>query len=77
MAKRTRHRHLAKLAARRQDRDAGSQGDGQLRMTGDGRKGDVAEGESEVDLVVLPPDVTAEQVTVPPEEPTEQAPIQE
>src|SRR5437667_184960 len=31
-----------------------------------GRKGEVAEGESEVDLVVLPPDVTAEQVTVPP-----------
>jgi hypothetical protein len=31
-----------------------------------------------VDLVVLPPDVTAEQVTVPPEEPApEQTPIEE
>jgi len=26
------------------------------------------EGETEVDIVVLPPDVTAEKVTVPPEE---------
>jgi len=38
-----------------------------------GRKGDVLEGEQEVDIVVLPPDVTAEKVTVPPvEEPAEQ-----
>jgi ATP-dependent Clp protease ATP-binding subunit ClpC len=35
-----------------------------------GRKGEVEEGETEVDIVVLPPDVTAERVTVPPEEPT-------
>jgi ATP-dependent Clp protease ATP-binding subunit ClpC len=43
-----------------------------------GRKGEVADGESEVDLVVLPPDVTAEQVTVPPDEPTpEQTPVEE
>jgi ATP-dependent Clp protease ATP-binding subunit ClpC len=45
-----------------------------------GRKGEVAEGESEVDLVVLPPDVTAEQVTVPPEDPApdpEQTPVEE
>jgi ATP-dependent Clp protease ATP-binding subunit ClpC len=34
-----------------------------------GRKADVGEGESEVDIVVLPPDVTAERVTVPPDEP--------
>jgi ATP-dependent Clp protease ATP-binding subunit ClpC len=33
-----------------------------------GRKGEVVEGETEVDIVVLPPDVTAEKVTVPPEE---------
>jgi ATP-dependent Clp protease ATP-binding subunit ClpC len=33
-----------------------------------GRKGEVEEGETEVDIVVLPPDVTAEKVTVPPEE---------
>jgi ATP-dependent Clp protease ATP-binding subunit ClpC len=39
-----------------------------------GRKGEVEEGETEVDIVVLPPDVTAERVTVPPEEP---APEQE
>jgi ATP-dependent Clp protease ATP-binding subunit ClpC len=38
-----------------------------------GRKGEVLEGEQEVDIVVLPPDVTAEKVTVPPvEEPAEQ-----
>src|SRR6185436_9175522 len=36
-----------------------------------GRKGEVVEGETEVDIVVLPPDVTAEKVTVPPEEPAE------
>jgi ATP-dependent Clp protease ATP-binding subunit ClpC len=35
-----------------------------------GRKGQVAEGEPEVDLVVLPPDLSAaDAVTVPPEEP--------
>jgi ATP-dependent Clp protease ATP-binding subunit ClpC len=35
-----------------------------------GRKADVEEGEeAEVDIVVLPPDVTAEHVTVPPAEP--------
>jgi ATP-dependent Clp protease ATP-binding subunit ClpC len=34
-----------------------------------GRKGQVAEGEPEVDLVVLPPDLSADKVTVPPEEP--------
>jgi ATP-dependent Clp protease ATP-binding subunit ClpC len=39
-----------------------------------GRKGEVLDGETEVDIVVLPPDVTAEKVTVPPEEP---APEQE
>ena len=33
-----------------------------------GRKGEVVEGETEVDIVVLPPDVTAEKVTVPPDE---------
>jgi ATP-dependent Clp protease ATP-binding subunit ClpC len=33
-----------------------------------GRKGQVPEGESEVDLVVLPPDLSADKVTVPPEE---------
>jgi ATP-dependent Clp protease ATP-binding subunit ClpC len=33
-----------------------------------GRKTDVEEGETEVDIVVLPPDVTAERVTVPPED---------
>ena len=38
-----------------------------------GRKGEVIDGETEVDIVVLPPDVTAEKVTVPPvEEPAEQ-----
>ena len=31
-----------------------------------GRKDEVEEGEVEVDIVVLPPDVTAERVTVPP-----------
>src|ERR687887_84424 len=31
----------------------------------------VGEGESEVDIVVLPPDISAERVTVPPEEPGE------
>ncbi len=35
-----------------------------------GRKGEVEEGEQEVDIVVLPPDVTAEKVTVPPEDET-------
>jgi ATP-dependent Clp protease ATP-binding subunit ClpC len=39
-----------------------------------GRKGEVLDGETEVDIVVLPPDVTAEKVTVPPDEP---APEQE
>jgi ATP-dependent Clp protease ATP-binding subunit ClpC len=34
-----------------------------------GRKTDIEEGESEVDIVVVPPEVTAERVTVPPEEP--------
>jgi ATP-dependent Clp protease ATP-binding subunit ClpC len=34
-----------------------------------GRKGQVTEGEPEVDLVVLPPDLSADKVTVPPEEP--------
>jgi ATP-dependent Clp protease ATP-binding subunit ClpC len=39
-----------------------------------GRKGDGEEGEElEVDIVVLPPDVTAEKVTVPPDEPVEPA----
>jgi ATP-dependent Clp protease ATP-binding subunit ClpC len=33
-----------------------------------GRKTEVEEGETEVDIVVVPPDVTAERVTVPPEE---------
>jgi ATP-dependent Clp protease ATP-binding subunit ClpC len=33
-----------------------------------GRKGEVEDGEPEVDIVVMPPDVTAEKVTVPPEE---------
>jgi ATP-dependent Clp protease ATP-binding subunit ClpC len=33
-----------------------------------GRKGQIDEGETEVDIVVLPPDVTAEKVTVPPGE---------
>jgi ATP-dependent Clp protease ATP-binding subunit ClpC len=45
-----------------------------------GRKGDVEEGETEVDIVVLPPDVTAEKVTVPPEEETpaqEETPVEE
>jgi ATP-dependent Clp protease ATP-binding subunit ClpC len=37
-----------------------------------GRKGQIDEGETEVDIVVLPPDVTAEKVTVPPEELAEQ-----
>jgi len=38
-----------------------------------GRKGEIVEGETEVDLVVLPPDATVqpEAVTVPPEEPAE------
>jgi ATP-dependent Clp protease ATP-binding subunit ClpC len=35
-----------------------------------GRKTEVEEGETEVDIVVMPPDVTAERVTVPPEEET-------
>src|SRR5437879_13903093 len=39
-----------------------------------GRKAVVEEGEPEVDLVVVPPDVTAETVTVPPEEPAETDP---
>src|SRR5207247_1604968 len=34
-----------------------------------GRKGEVSEGEPEVDLVVLPPDVRPEAVTVPADEP--------
>jgi ATP-dependent Clp protease ATP-binding subunit ClpC len=34
-----------------------------------GRKGEVADGEPEVDLVVVPPDLSADKVTVPPEEP--------
>jgi ATP-dependent Clp protease ATP-binding subunit ClpC len=34
-----------------------------------GRRAEVGEGEPEVDLVVVPPDVTAEKVTVPPDEP--------
>jgi ATP-dependent Clp protease ATP-binding subunit ClpC len=44
-----------------------------------GRKRDVLEGETEVDLVVLPPDVTAEAVTVPPEadEPAEPETVEE
>jgi ATP-dependent Clp protease ATP-binding subunit ClpC len=45
-----------------------------------GRKGEVEEGETEVDIVVLPPDVTTEKVTVPPEEePAEQeeTPVEE
>ncbi len=41
-----------------------------------GRKGGVSEGESEVDLVVLPPDLSADKVTVPPAEPEEQ-PVEE
>jgi ATP-dependent Clp protease ATP-binding subunit ClpC len=36
-----------------------------------GRKAEVEEGETEVDIVVLPPDFEAEKVTVPPEEPAE------
>jgi ATP-dependent Clp protease ATP-binding subunit ClpC len=36
-----------------------------------GRKGHVEDGEPEVDIVVMPPTVTAEKVTVPPEEPAE------
>jgi ATP-dependent Clp protease ATP-binding subunit ClpC len=36
-----------------------------------GRKAEVEGEEPEVDIVVLPPDVTAEKVTVPPEEPSE------
>jgi ATP-dependent Clp protease ATP-binding subunit ClpC len=32
---------------------------------------EIAEGESAVDIVVLPPDISAEHVTVPPEEPEE------
>ncbi len=44
-----------------------------------GRKGEVEEGEQEVDIVVLPPDVTAEKVTVPPEEESaeEETPVEE
>jgi ATP-dependent Clp protease ATP-binding subunit ClpC len=38
-----------------------------------GRKTEVEEGETEVDIVVMPPDVTAERVTVPPEEEPEAA----
>src|SRR5437868_7712296 len=38
-----------------------------------GRKRDVLEGETEVDLVVLPPDVRPEAVTVPPESADEPA----
>jgi hypothetical protein len=34
-----------------------------------GRKAHVDTGEAEVDIVVIPPDVSAEQVTVPPDEP--------
>jgi ATP-dependent Clp protease ATP-binding subunit ClpC len=34
-----------------------------------GRKAEVAEGENEVDIVVVPPEVTAERVTVPADEP--------
>ncbi len=34
-----------------------------------GRKAEVAEGEPEVDIVVMPPDLTAEHVTVPADEP--------
>jgi ATP-dependent Clp protease ATP-binding subunit ClpC len=36
-----------------------------------GRKPDVDDGEPEVDIVVVPPDLTAERVTVPPEPPAE------
>jgi ATP-dependent Clp protease ATP-binding subunit ClpC len=36
-----------------------------------GRKTEVVEGETEVDIVVLPPDIAAEKVTVPPEEPAD------
>jgi ATP-dependent Clp protease ATP-binding subunit ClpC len=36
-----------------------------------GRRPNADDGEPEVDIVVLPPDVTAERVTVPPEEPAE------
>src|SRR5215218_10738320 len=39
-----------------------------------GRKPQVDAGEAEVDIVVIPPDVWAEQVTVPPEEPAPQEP---
>jgi ATP-dependent Clp protease ATP-binding subunit ClpC len=39
-----------------------------------GRKAHVDSGEAEVDIVVIPPDVSAEQVTVPPEEPAAQDP---
>ena len=39
-----------------------------------GRKTQVEEGETAVDLVVVPPDVTAEKVTVPPDEPAEPEP---
>jgi len=43
-----------------------------------GRKTGIVEGESEVDLVVLPPDISAEKVTVPPEEPApEETPVEE
>ncbi|MHB8643019.1 MAG: ATP-dependent Clp protease ATP-binding subunit [Gaiellaceae bacterium] len=44
-----------------------------------GRKGEVVEGETEVDLVVLPPDVRPEAVTVPPEadEPAEPETVEE
>ena len=36
-----------------------------------GRKAEVEEGETEVDIVVLPPEIDASKVTVPPEEPAE------
>jgi ATP-dependent Clp protease ATP-binding subunit ClpC len=43
-----------------------------------GRKAAVADGEPEVDLVVLPPDISAEKVTVPPEESApEETPVEE
>ena len=43
-----------------------------------GRKGEIVEGETEVDIVVLPPDVTAEKVTVPPDqEPAEETSVEE
>ncbi len=39
-----------------------------------GRKAQAEAGEAEVDLVMIPPDVSAEQVTVPPEEPAPSEP---